>query len=205
MIRTILIVLMFSLLLPFHACTKDTGTESASETTTKSASETPPASASDTATESVGDTALTSALSAGPPAISSDATVMDWDNNVLREGTNGWTCLPDIPGTPGTDPWCVNEPWLNLLDALKNKKDPTYTEIGIAFMLQRDTPVSNTDPSATEPTSPEDWVDGLGPHLMLLLPNQTGLETFPVEWRAWRPWVMWKDTPYAHLMIPIGQ
>ncbi len=149
------------------------------------------------------DARIESALSAGPPSIAANATIMDWSNNVLRRGTNGWTCLPDRADTPGNDPWCVNEPWLDLLDALTKKKAPTYSQVGLAYMLQGDTPVSNTDPYATEPTSQEDWVTGLGPHLMILIPDKRLLADIPTEWRNWKPWVMWKDTPYAHLMIPL--
>ena len=47
MIRPLFIVIMFSLLLPFYACTKDASTESASEATTESASEAPTESASE--------------------------------------------------------------------------------------------------------------------------------------------------------------
>ena len=118
------------------------------------------------------DDPIQSALSAAPASISADATVMDWEFNVVREGSNEWTCLPDRPATPGTDPWCVTEAWLNFLKAYVNKTEPTYTEIGFAYMLQGDTPVSNADPFATEQTGPEDWVTDLGPHLMMLVPSQ---------------------------------
>ena len=49
--------------------------------------------------------------------------------------SNGWTCLPDRPDTPGVDPWCVNEPWMNFLDAYINKTEPSYTEMGFAYMM----------------------------------------------------------------------
>ncbi len=39
------------------------------------------------------------AMSAAPASISSDATIVDTDGTVLREGSNGWTCLPHtMPG-----------------------------------------------------------------------------------------------------------
>ena len=150
---------------------------------------------------------IKSALSAAPSTISEAATIMDWDMNVLRKGTNGWTCLPDHPDTPGpgTDPWCVNEPWLNFIDALVNKKEPTYTkaEVGIAYMLQGHAPASNTDPYATDPKPGDDWVAGLGPHLMILVSDRTMLENIPTNSQNGGPWIMWPDTPYAHLMIQL--
>ena len=149
------------------------------------------------------DETIASAVSAGPASISDNATIQDWDGNVIREGTNGWTCLPDRADTEGNDPWCVNAPWLNLVDALMNKKEPSYTEIGFAYMLQGDSPVSNSDPYATEPTGPEDWVTDLGPHLMMLVPDRSMLEGISTDHRNGGPWVMWPDTPYAHIMIPI--
>jgi len=63
------------------------------------------------------DDPIASAMSAAPASISAQATIMDWNFKVLRKGTNGWTCLPDRSDTPGTDPWCIDEPWLNFLKA----------------------------------------------------------------------------------------
>jgi hypothetical protein len=147
---------------------------------------------------------IESAESAAFPALASKATIKDWSGKVLREGTNGWTCLPDRD-TPGDDPWCVNDPWMNFLNALKNKEKPSYTQVGVAYMLQGDTPVSNSDPFATEPTSEDDWVTGLGPHLMILIPDVKSYESYPTDWKKGGPWIMWKDTPYVHLMIPLGK
>jgi len=84
-----------------------------------------------------------------------------------------------------------------------NKTEPTYDEIGIAYMLVGDSPVSNSDPYATEPTGPEDWVTDLGAHLMVLVPDKSLLKGMPTDHRNGGPWVMWPETPYAHIMIPI--
>ena len=149
------------------------------------------------------DEEIKSAQSAAPASLSDNATITDWDHKVLRKGTNGWTCLPDRSKTEGNDPWCVNDPWLNFLDALMNKKKPSYTQVGVAYMLQGDTPVSNTDPYATEPKPDDDWVAGLGPHLMMLIPDRKTLKDFPTNSKGGGPWIMWPDTDYAHLMIPI--
>ncbi len=55
------------------------------------------------------DALIANAESAGITAITQDATIMDWDEEgmpsvLLREGTNGWTCLADWPASPGNDP-----------------------------------------------------------------------------------------------------
>jgi hypothetical protein len=148
-------------------------------------------------------TELAPAEGAGPSSLSKNATIMDWDETVLRKGTNGWTCMPDNPNTPGRDPSCMNEPWLNFRDALKNKKKPTYTQVGIAYMLQGDTPMSNTDPYANGPKPGDDWVEGLGAHIMILVPDVAALKNVSTNPKNGGPWIMWPDTPYAHLMLPI--
>ena len=98
-------------------------------------------------------------------------------------------------------PWCVNEPWLNFLDGYVNQTEPSYSEVGFAYMLTGDSPVSNSDPYATEPTTADDWVTNLVAHLMMLIPERSYLEGISTDHLNDRPWVMWPDTPYAHLMI----
>jgi len=155
------------------------------------------------ATGALAQDLIASARSAGPESISADATIMDWNLKVISQGSNGWTCLPDRADTPGNDPWCVTEAWINFLKAYTAKEKPTYTQIGFAYMLQGDTPVSNSDPYATAPTGPEDWVTDLAAHLMILVPDHTLLKGIPTDHRNGGPWVMWPDTPYAHIMVPI--
>ena len=62
---------------------------------------------------------IANALSAGTASITEHAAVIDWpanpkdgmsDGRVLRQGTNGWTCMPDVPGRPQHDPMCMDEP-----------------------------------------------------------------------------------------------
>ena len=80
------------------------------------------------------DGQIESAMSAAPASISANAKVIDWNFKTLREGNNGWTCLPDRPDTPGNDPWCVNEPWLNFLNAYVKKEKPTYTAVSYTHL-----------------------------------------------------------------------
>lgn len=150
-----------------------------------------------------GSDPIKSAESAGPPDLASKATIKTWDGKVLRKGSNGWTCLPDMPSTPLNDPWCVDKSWSNFLDAYINKTKPSYDQVGVAYMLMGDAEVSNSDPYASKKTSEADWVTKLKSHLMILIPNVHSLDSYPNEWRDGGPWIMWNDTPYEHLMIPI--
>lgn len=143
------------------------------------------------------------AENAAPSSLSKHATILNRDGQVVRIGSNGWMCLPDDPSTAGTDSICMNESWRHFMDALKNKKKPTFTQIGIAYMLQGDRPVSNTDPYATEPKPGDEWVDKLGAHVMVLVPDAETLKGVPTNPNNGGPWVMWAGTPYAHVMIPI--
>lgn len=146
---------------------------------------------------------ILSAESAGPASVSAHATVRDWAGNVLREGSNGWVCLPDRPDTEGPDPWCVDATWQAFLDAYMNQTAPAFDQVGIAYMLAGDGPVSNSRPYASEPTEDGDWVTGVPGHLMLLLPDQAAFAGMTTEHMNGGPWVMWADTPYAHIMVPV--
>lgn len=146
---------------------------------------------------------IRSAVSAGPSSVSDHAQIVTWEGEVLRAGNNGWTCLPDRADTPGEDPWCVNDPWMKFLEAYVSKSEPDYDQVGIAYMLQGDTPVSNTDPYATSKTNDKDWVEDLAAHLMVLVPDRRSFASFSTDPDNGGPWVMWPDTPYAHIMIPL--
>jgi hypothetical protein len=70
-------------------------------------------------------------------------------------------------------------------------------------MLQEDMPVSNIDPFASSPTRTNEWLANSGAHVMLLVPDVRSLDGLPTNPHNGGPWVMWKGTPYAHLMIPM--
>lgn len=143
-----------------------------------------------------------SALSAGPAFVTDGAKVQDWDGTVLREGSNGWTCLPDIPETPGNDPMCLDDVWMGWVDAWMNETEPTVERIAFGYMLQGGNPESNVDPYAEGPTDDNEWLDDPVPHVMMLVPDESWLEGLPTHPREQGPWVMWRDTPYVHVMIP---
>jgi hypothetical protein len=145
---------------------------------------------------------IRNALSAAPPAVAAHAAVMLPTGETLREGTNGYTCIPDDPAVPNNAPMCLDDPWLELIDAWLNRRQPRVTRMGISYMLQGDMPVSNVDPFATAPSPDNAWIQAGPPHLMILTPDPATLEGIPTDPENGGPWVMWKGTPYAHLMVP---
>ena len=148
------------------------------------------------------DRMIANAMSAAPASLSSKAKVMLMDGTVLREGTNGWTCIPDDPAEPNNAPVCLDDTWLAFFDAYMNKKQPKVERMGIAYMLQSDMPVSNTDPYATAPTPDNQWLQVGVPHLMIVMPTGQSLDGVSSDPHNGGPWVMWKGTPYAHIMVP---
>ena len=145
---------------------------------------------------------IVNALSAAPASVSAGATVATHDGRVLRRGSTDWVCMPDMPDVPNNTPMCLDAPWRAFIDAWMNKKTPTVTQVGFGYMLQGDMPVSNTDPFATAPTATNQWIQDGVPHVMVLLPDQRAMESLSADPKSGGPWVMWKGTPYAHVMVP---
>jgi hypothetical protein len=155
-----------------------------------------PASAQDRAA------VIANALQAAPASITESAAIMDWEGNTLREGTNGWVCFPDPPNMASA-PMCLDEPWQAWAGAWQKNESVTIDRPGIAYMLRGDAGASNVDPFATGPTADNEWVV-TGPHLMLIVPDPASLDALPTDPHNGGPWVMWKGTPYAHVMIPVA-
>jgi hypothetical protein len=148
------------------------------------------------------DDQIADALSAAWPGMAENAPVVDWDGNVLREGPAGYTCMPTPAGLEDKAPMCMDGEWMKWADAWSNKKPYTAETIGISYMLAGDGGASNVDPFAEGPTDDNEWIKE-GAHLMILAPAEL-LEAFPTDPNNGGPYVMWKGTPYAHLMVPIG-
>lgn len=153
---------------------------------------------------------IASAMSAAPAQLAGSAMIMDWpegkngEMKQLRAGANGWMCLPDNPATNGADPMCMDGAWQSWVQsyAARSNQAPQIDAVGISYMLQGDGGASNTDPFATAPTADNQWVVA-GPHLMVIVPDPKMLDTMPTDPKSGAPWVMWKGTPYAHIMVPL--
>ena len=154
---------------------------------------------------------IQNAMSAAPANIANGATIMDWaatdtgKMTTLRTGTNGWTCLPDIPQTPGNDPTCADQTMMNFFGAWMGHQPPRVTTTGYAYMLQGGSDASNIDPYKMTPDSGTPWVK-TGPHVMMVVPNsQSAFASMPTDPTKPGPFVMWKGTPYAHVMVPVAE
>lgn len=145
---------------------------------------------------------VASALSAAPEAIAAGAAVVGGDGAALKAGSNGWTCMPDMPHTPGTDPMCFDGPGLAWAQAWMGKKEPDPEAVGFSYMLKGGSDASNTDPFATKPDG--EWVDS-GPHIMILSAKVAAASGFPAGDNpdTSKPFVMFAGTPYAHIMMPV--
>ena len=79
------------------------------------------------------------------------------------------------------------------------------TRLGFIYMLAGDTGASNTDPWATEKTADNHWIQ-TGSHVMIL---RATAKTMAAGYQKAadpdpsKPNVMWPDSPYGHLMIPV--
>jgi hypothetical protein len=142
------------------------------------------------------------AESAAPSHVSKHATIYAMDGHtVLREGNNGWHCMPGIHVIPGdTHPMCNDAVWQKWMHAIANGEEFTTDRIGLGYMLKGDAHVSNTDPTATDPKNGDVWIEE-GPHVMVIVPKEL-LKGVSDDPHNGGPYVMWKDTPYAHIMFP---
>lgn len=146
------------------------------------------------------------AQSAAPAEISRHATIMDMTDMAkpqqLRAGTNGWMCAIMMLGK-SREVMCLDKEWQKWASAWASKTTPNIQGTGIAYMLRGDNGASNTDPYATGPTADNQWVKSPA-HIMVLYADPGMLDAYPTDPKSGGPWVMWKGTPYAHVMVPVS-
>ena len=145
------------------------------------------------------------ALAAAPPAIAKTAKVVDSDGTVLRQGSGSYTCFPTMPELrkKGKEPMCLDKTWVAWRSAWLNKRPFRPEHMGIGYMLAGDTGSSNIDPYVEAPTGSNQWVVE-GPHVMVIVADVADLEEFSTDPSSGGAYVMWKGTPYAHIMVPTG-
>jgi len=141
------------------------------------------------------------AMSAGPPEIARSAKIIEKDGQgyivVLREGSNGFTCMPGNPNAVGDPPMCADGPSMQwAADFAARKPKPTNTVPGITYMLAGATQRSDSDPY--DQTSPP---IAIGPHWMIMWPFDAKATGLPTTHRDTGAYIMWTGSPYAHLHI----
>jgi hypothetical protein len=151
---------------------------------------------------------IKSALSAAPAGVARHAKVVAMDDKgnmrTLRDGSNGFTCMPDAPSTPGPDPMCADAASMGFLNAWMTKGTPPAGHVGLIYMLAGGTDASNTDPFSTKPSTKDHWIK-TGPHLMIAGADDAFYNAYPkdADPDTSKPYVMWAGTPYRHLMVPV--
>ena len=199
-------VLILALLpILFAACAPSSSTESASAAPAAAPAATHEGMPGMATKPTTPEEMIASATSAAPEAISKDATIISLDEKMqittLRAGTNGWTCIPDGP-SPGVDPMCLDRNGVEWMNAWMQHKDPPSDKMAFGYMLMGGSDASNDDPFAASPQTGRPWID-TGPHVMVLnIGNRfEGYPTTAANPKA--PYVMFPNTPYAHLMLPV--
>jgi hypothetical protein len=155
-------------------------------------------------TTGVGETPQTKiarAMSAGPAGVAKSARIIDASAHgemvVLREGNNGFTCMPGNPRAVGDPPMCADAAAMQWsADFKAHKAKPTNTEPGIIYMLAGATQRSDADPyDKTSPAIP------IGPHWMIMWPFDPTITGLPVTHKPAGAYIMWAGSPYAHLHV----
>jgi hypothetical protein len=155
--------------------------------------------------------------SAAPPFLSGGVTVLDGPDKVLREGSNGFTCMAANPNPPtGEDggwknaheamPICGDKQAFKWIWPYVKGETPHLDTDGWAWMLHGDMGEDNSLPGKVGnfewgKDHKENWIQG-GPHLMLLPKDPEGWKDGTADFNVGGPYVMFRDTKYAHVMIP---
>jgi len=98
---------------------------------------------------------------------------------------------------------CVDKGGMAWTMAWATHKDPPKGVIGFGYMLMGGSDPDNLDPFATKPPQGGKWVT-TGPHIMLFNVGDL-VKNYPTgkDPDTSKPYVMYPDTPYAHIMVPV--
>lgn len=151
--------------------------------------------------------------SAAPAFIGDFASVIDANGKVLREGSNGWTCLSLNPRPFPEGGWkdahdampgCGDAEGMKWMQAALSGTKPDLERDTFIWMLHGDVGEDNTKMNVLDKadSTPGEWIES-GPHLMLMPKDPATLEKFHADFTTGEPYVMMPGSDYAHLMIPL--
>src|SRR5215469_6020522 len=144
-------------------------------------------------------------MTAAPSGVVKNATIVQMQKGgatrTLQQGTNDFTCMVMVGG--GGTPMCADKNAMGWLHAVVSHGTPPNST-GFIYMLGGDEGASNTDPYATAQTPSNHWVK-TGPHVMIVGPTAKTMG-YPssADPDVTKPYVMWPETQYAHLMLPVS-
>lgn len=144
------------------------------------------------------------ALSAAPAHIAKEVGVMiygaDGKLTEVRKSSNGFICIPTVTNLPIPDPMCMDgasHQWIN--DMMSGAPKPSNTVPGIAYMArggshyEKDGKVVMGAEGAKVVKEP--------PHWMIFWPFDPATTKLPTVPNPSGVYIMFEDSPYAHLMI----
>ena len=151
--------------------------------------------------------------SAAPDFIGHQATIIGTDGSILREGTNGWFCQSANPRLAPKTGWgsaheampaCHDGEGMKWMAGYMAAKKPDMTRDSYMWMLHGDMGEDNTKAGVLDKhdATSGHWIES-GPHLMLMPKDPATLANFPTDFTTGAPYVMFANTDYAHLMIPM--
>jgi len=147
------------------------------------------------------------ASDSGPNFITKDATILDrpskagGDYRVLRKGTNEWTCLPGDPTMPHDEPGCFDPAFLQFIKDAHAGRTPHIERVGISYMY-----AGAWRPHAGRESEPPEKYYHVGPHIMILTPNQADLRGYNTDASNGMPYInSLSSRPEMFLVIPIRE
>ena len=205
------ILLLTCILLFITGCNVETGSSEGSSAAINEVNESSEPSGSHTSAE----WQIWAYSTAAPSYIAKDATVLNEKMEMLREGTNGWTCLPVNPrGMSDPEngwkdaheamPLCGDAEVFKWISAYLSDEVPDMDYDGYAWMLHGDMGEDNSTPKIMSKDDAKEghWIES-GPHLMRMPKDPSSLDGMTTDFNSGAPYVMFSGTPYAHVMYPI--
>ena len=205
------ILLLTCTLLFIISCNVETGSSEGSSAAVNEVNESGEPSGSHTSAE----WQIWAYSTAAPSYIAKDATVLNEKMEMLREGTNGWTCLPVNPrGMSNPEngwkdaheamPLCGDAEVFKWISAYLSDEIPDMDYDGYAWMLHGDMGEDNSTPKVMSKNDAKEghWIES-GPHLMRMPKDPSSLDGMTTDFNSGAPYVMFSGTPYAHVMYPI--
>ena len=133
---------------------------------------------------------IADALRSGPMFVTKNATVLDWPSTpdgeyrVLRKGTSEWTCLPGNPSAPPGDPGCFDRVFLQFVKDGHAGRTPHVDRVGISYMY-----MGAHVPRETRVAQSSDQYVHVGPHIMIVTPNQEDIRAFDTNAASGMPYI----------------